>query len=105
MSKLLLGIDFDGVVHNHLDPVPGRTMGPPMEGAKEALQILRRAGHTLVIFTVRGDNPRHVEDWLNYYQIPYDTVTNIKLNFDLIIDDKAERFDNWDDLLDWLETE
>lgn len=73
-------------------------MGIPIEGAVEAMQALSKAGHTLVIFTVRGNNPKHVRDWLVYYHIPFSEVTNLKANFDLMIDDKAISFDSWEKL-------
>lgn len=73
-------------------------MGLPVDGAIEAMQAMAKAGHTLVIFTVRGNNPKHVRDWLKYYSIPFSEVTNIKNDFDLILDDKACHFTSWGEL-------
>jgi hypothetical protein len=62
------------------------------------MKALKAKGHTLIIFTVRGNNPKHVRDWLTYYECPFDDVTNIKGNFDLMIDDKCTQFRSWREL-------
>jgi predicted TIM-barrel enzyme len=89
-------VDFDGVVHDYLNPVPGRKMGPPMEGAVEALERLQDAGYHVVILTVRGDQPGYIIDWCDYYDVPYNEVTNKKPNAIIYIDDRAIRHINWD---------
>ena len=68
-----------------------------MEGATEALRSFKEAGHTIVVFTVRGgdDGRRHVKEWMHYYHLPYDYVTNVKLPADWYIDDRAIHFTNW----------
>ena len=92
---MILAIDFDGTIHDWLAPKPGRRMGPPIEGAREALQAFREAGHTIIVHTVRGGEPKHVKDWLDYYLIPYHQVTNIKPAADWYIDDRGMHFTNW----------
>lgn len=96
---MILGIDFDDVLHDSKHPAPGRRMGPPMDGAVEAMNILKEAGHELVIFTVRADKPDHVADWLRFFGIPFDRITNRKEQFDIILDDHAVRFTSWADFL------
>ena len=86
--------------HDDKHPKPGRTMGPPIEGAKEAMDLLRAQGHRLIIHTVRGGRPKHVEDWLDYYKIPFDVVTDIKVQADVFLDDRAIRFENWKDAIE-----
>ena len=90
-------VDFDGTLHDIKHPVPGRRMGPPMPGAKEAMDILKQRGNTLIVFSVRGYEPHRkvLADWLDYYQIPYDDITNIKVQCDWIIDDRAIRHISW----------
>lgn len=66
-----------------------------MEGAQEALRSFKEAGHTIVIFTVRGGEPKHVREWMDYYALPYDHVTNIKIPADWYIDDRGMHFTNW----------
>lgn len=98
---MILAIDFDGVIHDIKNPLPGRRMGGPIIGAKEALVGFKREGHHIVIFTVRANSEASkmtVIDWLTYYEIPFDDVTNIKINADYYIDDKAIQFISWDDI-------
>lgn len=87
-----IAIDFDGVIHDHLHPPPGKRMGPPIQGALEAVRALRDAGHDLTIFTARADDI-HVRAWLNYFGFPPLPITNVKGDFDLLIDDRAMHFD------------
>ena len=94
----VFAIDFDGVVHDHVHPVAGFKMGPPMEGAKEVLTLLKKAGHTIIIHTVKGDNPGFVMDWMNHYKIPFDDVTRQKPVADYYIDDRAVKFTSWKEL-------
>lgn len=88
-------LDFDGVLHDYLHPIAGRKMGPPLPGALEAVKSLLARGHRVTVFTSRGNRPQHVIDWLRYYHFPELEVTNIKQDYDLILDDKARRFTGW----------
>jgi len=99
-ALLILAIDFDGVLHDYKHPVKGRRMGAPIPGAKEAMQALRH--NRLIIHTVRGDSPQHIEDWCKYYEIPYHEVTNIKPKADYYIDDHGIKFTNWQEVLPLL---
>lgn len=92
--KQIIAIDFDGVIHDKENPVEGRRMGPPMEGAKQAIEHLVKE-FIIVIHSVWADKPKVIEDWMNYYEIPYDEVSNIKPNAKFYIDDKAIHFNNW----------
>lgn len=88
---MILAINFDQVIHDKLHPVPGRRMGPPMDGAKEALQALTE--HTVIIYSVIPEEV--IRDWMEYYELPCGKVTKIKPDADVYIDDKALRFENW----------
>lgn len=97
---MILAIDFDRVIHDVDNPVPGRRMGSPVAGAARYITELRRAGHTIIVHTTRANPPHrtlHVRDWLLYYGIPFDDITAVKPSADLYIDDKAVRFTNWPD--------
>lgn len=98
---MMWAIDFDRVVHDADNPVQGRRMGPPIEGAKDALKDIRNAGNEIIIFTVWGgtDQGRDtIKKWMQYYEIPFDSITNVKPNADIFIDDRAVRFIDWKDL-------
>jgi len=90
---MIVAVDFDNTIMNPMDKPEGKSMGNPMPGAKEALKDMRKHGHKIIIHTVRGGNPQHVRDWLKYYGIPFDDVTNIKPNdVAFFIDDHGLRF-------------
>lgn len=96
----IIAIDFDGVIHDHKNPVPGRKMGPPMEGAKEGITRLRKT-HRIVIWTVWGgtlNGRQTIADWMEYYKIPFDSITNEKPSAVAYVDDKAVRFISWKEL-------
>lgn len=96
---MILAVDFDGVIHDPENRAPGFKMGRPVDGAVEALASLVEAGHTVIVHTVRSDSDRHVSKWLAYFHIPHHSVTNIKPNADVFIDDKAVRFTDWQSTL------
>lgn len=97
---MILAIDYDNVLHDIKNPIPGKKMGRPMPGAQEAMDDLKSAGHKLIIFSVRGGKPKVIADWCEYYDIPYDEITNIKPNATFFIDDRAITFnDNWPEIL------
>jgi len=101
MEKIL-AIDFDGTIHDFKNPKPGRRMGDVIVGAKEAIIKLKSKGYKIIIHTVFSGDDRErkvVEDYLNYYGIPFHEVTNQKPRADLYIDDHGLFFQNWDDTL------
>lgn len=98
MTRPIIAVDFDGVIHDPKNVAAGRRMGQPIDGAKAGMEALRLIAH-VVVHTVRAtssDNGQHVRDWLDFYGIPYDDVTAIKPNAILFIDDRAIPFVNWD---------
>lgn len=97
-----LGIDFDGVVHDHLNPQPGGKMGGLIEGASEALDELYQDGHYLIIHTVKANTPsgrKAVADWLEFFAIDYHEIAP-KPDCDYYIDDKSIEFKNWNKIMD-----
>ncbi len=99
----VLGIDFDGVIHDAKHPLPGKRMGAPIEGALQALARLRMRGDKIIIFSVK--DTKIIKDWMDFYQLPYDDITNQKPDADVFLDDKAIRFENWDDAMKKLSTQ
>lgn len=97
---MILALDFDGVIHDPRNRKPGRRMGEPVDGAVEAIQWLKRQGHTIIIHTVRGNRPDHIADWMEHFGIPYDQITDVKPEADMYIDDRGYHFESWVALLD-----
>ena len=94
---MILAIDFDGVIHDHKHPVEGKKMGLPMDGAVQGLKKLKVFGHMVIIHSCK--DKQTIEEWMKFYGIPYyDSITNIKPIADVYLDDKAIRFENWNDL-------
>ena len=110
--KVIIAADFDHTIHNPEDRDEGQRMGRPYPGAREALQRFRDMGAEIIIHTCRArpgteiidgveytDSSKHVRDWLDYFEIPYDDVTAWKPLASAYIDDKAVSFDG-----DWERT-
>lgn len=95
---MVLAIDFDHVIHNTAQPKPGRKMGEPMPGAKEAMIALWRAGHQLVVHSC--NRKQVISDWMQYYEIPYHYVWDQlgKPVADRYLDDLGVTFRGWDAL-------
>lgn len=97
---MILAIDFDGVIHDYQHPLPHRRMGAPVEGTAQALAHYKARGDTIYIYTIWPPTSHNViSDWMRYYNLPYDHITNVKQAADYYIDDKAVRFTNWVDTL------
>lgn len=102
---MIIACDFDGVIHDNKNPVAGRRMGGPIDGAKAALDFLKDGGHTIIVFTVWGGkkNQKTIAVWMNYYSLPFDSITNIKPQADVYLDDKAILFMDWPSTLKSIE--
>jgi len=114
---MTIAVDFDGVIHAYSRGWQnGECYDRPVPGAVEALKMLME-DYPVVIFTAR-DNLPPVTEWLNRNDIPAVTddgsggcfwdklgqvlVTNRKLSASVYIDDRAIRFETWDQALDAL---
>lgn len=101
---MILAIDFDHTIADTANPVPGRRMGPPTEGAKEALERMTELGHNIIVFCYWADSPRNIETiakWMDYYQIPFNQITNIKPKASFYIDNNALRFTgDWGEIME-----
>lgn len=88
---MIHAIDFDGVITDkELRPI---------EGAKEALRTLFQRGDTIIVYTVKARTETGrclVIDWLRNHQMHFHEVTALKPQADWYLDDKAERFTNWE---------
>lgn len=112
--KKTLAIDFDGVIHKYSKGWnDGSVYDEPMPGAFEGIQRLQENGYSVFIHSTRPA-PQIVE-WLSSHgvaatEVPEDTlfwnspmigVTNRKLPAIAYIDDRAVRFHNWTDVLNY----
>jgi len=97
---MILAIDFDGVIHDYKNPIEGRRMGAPVVGTRDALLKYKHRGDRIIIHSVWADmgNRKVIADFMNYYRLPYDEITNVKPNADYYIDDKAIKFTSWNNL-------
>ena len=109
-----LAIDFDGVIHNHnLGFHDGTIYGNPIPGAIEAIKKLSKK-YNIIIFTCKA-NPKRplingktgselIWEWLEKYDLKsyVKDITYDKINALYYIDDKAIRFENWNNTLKYL---
>lgn len=104
MKNKILAIDLDQVIHDKLHPVPGRRMGPPFPDSKASIEGLKRRGATIIIHTVMANTTggkQAVADWMEYYEIPYDSIEP-KIAADYYIDDRAIQHFDWKQTLELL---
>lgn len=109
--KKNLCIDFDGVIHNnHLGFHDGSIYGNIIEGSQEALKKLSKK-YDLIIYTCKANPERPlvngktgidlIWDWLNQHNLSQyiTSITHEKPTAIAYIDDKAIKFENWNDCL------
>ena len=95
-----IAIDFDGVLCKRKgiptikEPVSNCE---PMEDALDAIKLFKKMGNEVWVFTSNED-PDGVRLWLNTNGFPELEVTNIKKPAHAYIDDRAIRFDNWQNI-------
>lgn len=113
---MVIGIDFDGVLHAYSQGWQGGTIYDiPIEGAFAALKLLISQGHSLFIFTAREDL-KAVALWMEaeggfsceiddgtdrfwHSGLGVILVTNRKIPADIYLDDRAVRFHSWQQAL------
>ncbi len=99
-------IDFDGTIIRPQEYGPyGLLHEDPMDGAKEAMEQLKKEGYRITVLTVRlnpsmpGNDLRWkkwvIQNWLEKNEIPFDEITNNKPKAVVYIDDKAIKFTTW----------
>jgi hypothetical protein len=111
-EKINVGIDFDGVIHKCSKGFyDGTIYDDPVEGAAEALEYLS-SKYTVIIYTCKARADRglvngktgtelvwewlHKQDFAKYVS----KVTAEKPRARFYVDDKAYRFENWQDILE-----
>lgn len=92
-GKILIALDFDDTLHVQSGTyVRGKFGLPSEEAVKLAKFICEIPSVELWIFTVRCANILEAEmvvAWAKKYKIPFHGVTNVKLPFTAIIDNRA----------------
>ena len=114
MGQQTIAIDFDGVIHKYSKGwQDGDIYDNPVDGALEAIQKLTYKNYKVVVFTARIEHGV-VRDWIidelhkckalqgEPFKIENITVTNIKPQAIAYIDDRAIRFTNWKDILNYF---
>lgn len=115
MNKLVIAVDFDGTIcEDTLFYSPGDF--PPLKpGAAEALQLLHDLGHTIIIHTCRGESDL-IAQYLEEHGVPFDSINRNVVELPeffnsgkpiahAYIDDRAIKFDTWDETLRVLSEE
>ena len=91
--------DLDGVLAKYDGWCGWRCILSPVPGAKEILEELKKQGHTIIIYTTRGNC--EVQEWCKTYSIPYDHINcnpDVQGNnpgkpiADVYVDDRAIKF-------------
>lgn len=113
-----IAVDFDGVIHKYgLGYLDGTIYDRPLEGSEEALKKLLES-YCVIIFSTR--KPETIKKWMLKKMefipvevIPDDVefewkkqgvvgITNRKLKAFMYVDDRAVRFTNWKDILNYV---
>lgn len=99
---LTIMVDLDGVICTE-ERTFERPLAQPIAGAREAMEKLRAAGHTVIVYTGRGwAEYRATKQWLDANGFVYDGLHMGKPIADVWIDDRAVRFEGWPGVLQKL---
>jgi len=107
----IISIDFDGVIHKNSKGFhDGTVYDEPIPGTKEALEFLSKK-YTIVISTCKAIPERPlingktgielIWEWLKKYNLDkyISDITDKKIRCSFYIDDKAIRFETWEQTL------
>lgn len=91
-------IDLDGTICSE-EKQFSRALAKPLPGSASFIQKLKQQGHTVIIYSARtwAEYEMTVE-WLNLNSIPFDQLILGKPIGDFWIDDRAIKFESWDDI-------
>ncbi len=95
-GEIVIGLDFDGVLHNYTEWTGVKPEGPPVEGALEAVTWMLQNGFKLEIFSARANHAmgeKAIEEWLVEHGFPAIPVSLQKPIADLYVDDRGFRFE------------
>lgn len=106
-STRVLAIDFDGPIHRFSKGYEdGSIYDEAVEGVFDALMKLIDAGYTVVIHTARKPF-ESIQEWLKEKAADYPEIQNLEITDEKVpaiayIDDRAIRFTNWQDMLNYF---
>jgi hypothetical protein len=92
-KPITISLDFDGVIKDNLT-------GKPVEGSLRAIKWLESKGRQIVISTSNEDLDG-VNKWLKKYKFNK-LATNKNVRATAIINDRAIRFTNWNDICSYF---
>lgn len=92
-------IDLDGTICTE-EKTYSRALARPNKNARQSITSLYRQGHTIIIYSARTWMEYEMTSaWLKKNKIPYHQLVMGKPIGDVWIDDRAIRYNNWDDVL------
>ena len=103
---MIISIDLDGTIADECDRQDGEDWADyyervsPVNGAIEAIRLLKEEGNTIIIYSARWEEDREVtESWLVKHEVPYDTLVLGKPYADCYVDNRALQFRSWHQVL------
>lgn len=96
-----IAVDIDGVIASKLESgnyPEDYVKKDPLPYAIEGLKLLKEQGHYVYLFSARYEEDREAtEDWLETHGFTglYEELLLGKPKYDILIDDRAIRHDNW----------
>lgn len=91
-------IDLDGTICSE-EKQFSRALAKPLPGSANFLQKLKQQGHTVIIYSARTWAEYEVTiEWLNSNFIPFDQLILGKPIGDYWIDDRAIKFESWEEI-------
>jgi hypothetical protein len=92
-------IDLDGTICTE-EKTFSRALAKPIDGAVDAVNNLYQEGHIIIIYSARTWMEYEMTTaWLKSHGINYHQLILGKPIGDVWIDDRALRFDNWDNIV------
>ena len=90
-----IAVDIDGTICSE-ERTFDRPLAVPLEGAVEALKLLKSNNNTVILWTARGwEQYKVTTKWLADHKFEYDQLIMGKPIMDFFIDDRARQFKKW----------
>ncbi len=96
MTDKTILIDIDGTICTE-ERTFERPLAKPLQNAKEKVNALYDAGHTIIFWTARGwEQYKITAKWLQDNGFKYHQILMGKPQATIFIDDRARKFEGWD---------